>query len=528
MTAATTYLPPAPRTVRGPWLSPAAATFGLVWLLLMTVGPWRLFRDPGTFWHTAVGGRICQEGFFRTDPYSFTRGGEHWIPHQWLGEVLMYWLYRSGSFDGQLLVAATLLATLAAILMARLTATGLHPAVAAVILAVGLLAAGSHFHIRPHLATLAGTLLLSCILCDVEAGHASLWRLAWLPPLIAGWSNLHGGALGGIFTVGLVIAGWLVAWRLGCPSPVRHWRQGAGVLAVLAAAGAAPLLNPYGLELLTAWRSILGEPILKEIIEEHRPLEWGSLVGRAATVLMISYLIMIVGIPLRRWSVLLVVPLVWFVQAVDRCRHVSLFVVVTIPILAAAWPQCRWATWLSHRRPDLYDPQRVRRWPWRAHLVVPLTLLAAAAVCQFLKWPVPVIGHDWASPPAQEWPIELLPLMRAHEPPAERPARLFNDLKYGGFVILFVPGYKVFVDDRCELYGGPWLAEYAAASRDPAAAARAIESWQQLYGPFDFALVQADTPFDGYFAQRPQQWEQLGECPMVRFYRWRAVSNAKE
>ena len=29
--------------------------FLALWLFLMVLGQWRLFRDPGTFWHTRVG-----------------------------------------------------------------------------------------------------------------------------------------------------------------------------------------------------------------------------------------------------------------------------------------------------------------------------------------------------------------------------------------------------------------------------------------------------------------------------------------
>ena len=41
---------------------------------------------------------------------------------------------------------------------------------------------------------------------------------------------------------------------------------------------------------------------------------------------------------------------------------------------------------------------------------------------------------------------------------------MFNDYIDGGFVIYHAPGYRVFVDDRCEVFGGDWLVEFVNAS----------------------------------------------------------------
>ena len=43
---------------------PETALFFGLWLVLMVGGQSRFFRDPGTFWHVAVGERIIEYGFF--------------------------------------------------------------------------------------------------------------------------------------------------------------------------------------------------------------------------------------------------------------------------------------------------------------------------------------------------------------------------------------------------------------------------------------------------------------------------------
>src|SRR5690606_12781926 len=50
-------------------------------------------------------------------------------------------------------------------------------------------------------------------LCDVDAGRVKPIRLAWLVPLTAIWTNIHGGVLAGVATLGLTVAGWIV-WKI--------------------------------------------------------------------------------------------------------------------------------------------------------------------------------------------------------------------------------------------------------------------------------------------------------------------------
>lgn len=112
--------------------------------------------------------------------------------------------------------------------------------------------------------------------------------------------------------------------------------------------------------------------------------------------------------------------------------------------------------------------------------------------------------------------MELLPALKQFEPHDGR-NRIFNGYIDGGFLIYHVPGYKVFVDDRCEVFGGAWLKDFVMADATPAAA---IAKWEMEYGPFHFALVRVDTGFEAYFATS-QDWECIQRTPLAAFYRRR-------
>ena len=326
------------------------------WLLLLAGGRSNFFKDPGTFWHTVVGDKILADGFFDTDPFTFPFAGKKWIPHQWLGEVAMAVVHRVAGLDALLTVSAGLLAGLFAWLTVRLCRTGIHPVAALAVVGLALAAGSSHFHVRPHLATIVGVAVTVAVLTDVEAGRSPLRRLWWLVPAYLAWTNTHGGMLGGLTTMGLAGAGWVVFRVLGRPSPVGGVRDAAALAAVGLACGLTAFVTPYGADISRTWLDIMHAPRLPEVVKEHArtdfadPTTW-PLVGLAGV-----YLFVLAGARPRDWRVSWFLPLFWLLQAYGRVRHAPLFAVAGCVAVADIWPATRWAAWLAARRPDFYDP----------------------------------------------------------------------------------------------------------------------------------------------------------------------------
>jgi hypothetical protein len=500
------------------WLAPGAVAFLLVWVLLLAAGRSAFFKDPGTFWHTTTGELILTDGFFKADPYTFTHAGKWWVPHQWLGEVAMALAHRVGGFDTLLLGAATLLAGLFAWLAARLIRTGLHPAAVGGAVALGLAAAGSHFHVRPHLFTIAATAVVAVLLVETDVARPRLRRLLWLVPLCMFWTNVHGGVLGGIGTVWIAFGGWVVFRALGRPTPVTSWRDVGRLSLVAVGCGLSTLVNPYGLDMLRAWRVIMDAPELRDIILEHRPLDFTAPYAWPILVTLFVYLFVLSGVKLRAVRVTWLLPLVWFALTVSRCRHAPLFAVVALVSMTAMWKHTRWALWLAARRPDLYQPGSSAPRPRWASLWLPAVLVASALALQAARIPVPLIGSGWAAHDPAHWPVELLDVLKEYEPrPGDPHNRLFNGAYIdGGFVIYHAPGYKVFVDDRCELYEGPWLKRFAGAEYGTDTAALVAEC-EAAYHP-DFALTRTAGPIDDVIKASPA-WVPVKVTPVGTFYR---------
>jgi hypothetical protein len=478
-----------------------------LWLWFLVDGRSRFFTDPGTFWHPAVGRHILTTGQFpHADPFSFTRAGRPWIASQWLGECGLALLQGLGGLDGILLGMVTMLAGFYTWVAHRLIRAGAPWWFAVLLVALAIKSSAFHFYARPHLATIVLLGWTVARLCDFEAGRIPLRGLMWLVPVMAVWSNVHGGVLGGIGTIALAVAGWAVAKLVGLPSPVVRYRRLIPLGGLILGCGLATLANPYGPELLRTWAAVVGSPVVHERILEHVPIvrapyAWPVYVFAAV------YLVLLLSVPVGRVRLTWLLPLAWAYLAWTRVRNGPLFATVTIIVLADVLPAVRWSAAL-YRWGDrlLHLPDSVPAKPgWRA-AVIPAGVVVIAVGLQIAGAAVPLVGHGWARLNPGTWPVDLLPELREYEARHPPGTPIFNDMKFGGFLIAQTPGLRVFIDDRCELYGDDWILAYSRAhEQDPAQ----VDRWARRYG-FDRALVVTGSSIDWYL-RNSGGWRVVGE-----------------
>jgi hypothetical protein len=132
----------------------------------------------------------------------------------------------------------------------------------------------------------------------------------------------------------------------------------------------------------------------------------------------------------------------------------------------------------------------------------------------------PLLGRGWVKFDEPLWPTALLPELKKlgdkGQTATDGRPRIFNDLQFGGFVIHHAPRLRVFIDDRCALYGGDLLSQYDHARRfEP----ERLDHWQQQYG-FRHALVKTGEPFDRHLAAHPR-WAEVQRTKAAVLYRRR-------
>jgi hypothetical protein len=510
---------------------PEVGIFFAVWLILMIGGRSKFFRDPGTFWHPVVGRQMLESHhLIYKDPFTFTFAGQKWVAHQWLGECLMALIDDIDGMDSLLLTTVTILAALYTWIAHRLIREGLHWALASVVLMLTIAASSSHFHIRPHIATIVFIAVFFGLLCDFEMGRIGIRGLLWLIPISILWTNLHGGLIGGLGTLVLAWIGWLVYRLFGWESPFIGFRQVVAFAFIIIACGLAIFINPYGLELPGAWQVIM-KADLPDLIVEHAPIDPRSPGGMMILFFGGVYIFVLAGVFPNRPRVTWLLPLVWFYLGCTRIRHAPLFAATAALGIADMMPATRWARWLARPGSDLFVYPNKETTPSAGFQPAPLILPTAAVVAVFLlliyRVPAKTIqvgaveiatpGHGCAKLDPDYWPVDLLPELKEHQHDRPDGTPIFNEYLFGGFLEYFTPGYRVFVDDRCELYGDRWLRQYVDVERGTKDAREVFQRWEELYPPFDLALTRTGSAFDDYF--RTSGWKVIKKTDTASFYR---------
>ena len=469
------------------------------------------FNDPGALWHIRVGDWILEHRAFpHTDPFTWSRAGQPWVPQQWGAELLMSLAHRIGGFDALLMGMSALLATVAAAIAVRFMDGGLHWMPTAGIVALGMAVAGFHFYLRPHLISIAFMALVMTWLVDFERGRIGEKRLIWMVPLCAVWTNLHGGVLGGIFTFALAVGGWTIA---------RKPRFGRFPFAILILCLLATLLNPFGLDMHRIWWSIVGSSALKQYISEHQPLSILRSDGQAVVGFGCFYLLMLAGTLPRRPHVTWLIPVVWFALSLTSIRHGPLFCATALVALADMLPETVWFRLLKKYgdtfvREPATIPSRIG---WQGWGVVAGVALFSLGL-QVAKIPVPAIGYGWARFDPKMVPEELIEPLQKYARTKPDGFPIFNDANLGGFLIYFAPTLKVFMDDRCELYGDAGIRDYVDMANDHP---ERIEEWAEK-APFDRAFVQSDSEREPSAMDRylkgSDRWREVARCTKAVLY----------
>ncbi len=499
---------------------PEVGFFLLCWLGLQAHFRERAFNDPGALWHVKVGERILASGFMHEDPFTYTFAGHVWIPQQWGGELAMALAHRAGGFDTLLLGLCSIIAALFTGIFSRSVRNGMHPALAAVVVGGAIVVSGFHFYARPHMITLVGMGLTLAWIIDTERGRCSPWRLWSLIPLYAIWTNIHGGVLGGVLTLGMAVAGWGLLFVLNRASytPVKTRRTLALYSGIVAACALTPFVNPFGMEMIDTWRRIVGSVAMKELVSEHQPLSLDHTAGQVIAGFGGFYLFMLLGTFPKRPRVSWILPLVWFALSVQSIRQGPLFAVLAAVAIADFWPETIWYRLLKKhgdslaREPELGS----RGWLWMA---IPLAAVLTCLGLQMGGIEVPVVGRGWARLDPAQQPVELAGDLRDYSDGVPSGTRIFNDANLGGFVLYHAPKLKIFMDDRFELYGDDWMRRYVRVVYDEP---DAIEGWADEYG-FDHAVVMVlpdgdRLPLERYLSDSAR-WICVARCERGALFR---------
>jgi len=452
-------------SIRNP--HPAFAAILLFGLLAMTS---RNATDPDLWWHLRTGQWIVGSGRVpHFDLFSFTRAGHTWISHEWLSEVMLYELWKHGSAAALIIFSA--MVSTAGFLLLYLRSPGKRHWAAAMT-AIGALASAPTWGVRPQMFTFT---LASLLLWLMEAGETKPKLLFWVPPLFLLWLNLHAGfALGPAllvaYALGLITENALgnSSWQQVRPLLIR-------VLALLAACTALIPLNPSGAQLYRYPFDTLRSTGMRSFISEWFSPDFHQLLYRP---LLVVWILLLIALATRsRPKGRVMVPLLFTAFAsLDAARHIPIFVLVAIPVIAA----------LPFTSAPLRGENQGLVFPSRPLFNAAIIILIAV----FALVKLVVICRSQGALEGEIYPQAAVASLRS----AGHVKRLFAYYNWGGYAIWkLYPDYQVFVDGRADLYGDALLSQFKTAIQLHTGWQEVLDRWrvEAVLAPPGCALAQA-------------------------------------
>jgi hypothetical protein len=387
------------------------------------------------WWHLASGRQIWSEHRIpEVDDFSFTFQGHEWMNHEWLWDALYWPVY---SLHPQLVFVLNFGVLLAIFACAGRLARRAGCSAWATALTLWAAAACTHWFldIRPHLVTL---LYLQLFLLFRNRPWAP-WT--W-PLLMLVWVNTHGGFVFGLGAIGLHAVVATLQRRWGFASPIDLRRAWIGV----AASMLAMLANPWGwriLEYPLAYLPGVSDSPYQNLVEWKPPgLEvlqyqgaYWFLTFQARFWLLVVLAAGGIALRARRDPYLAALSLVTLVMATNARRFIPLFVVCSVPWIGLCLQQL--ATFAAGILPALRGVVGARL---RAAGAVGAAVAVVVLWTQVQLWPDP-LGR-WTQ--RDLYPDAAIQYLRS----VGRPLRILNHYNWGGYVMLHLPGVRVFMDGR--------------------------------------------------------------------------------
>lgn len=432
-------------------LLPSPGSLIALLALLVALGPGvpAMFQADGDVGrHVRVGREILTRGEIpRVDSLSHTRPGGAWVPKEWASQVAMAAADEAAGLAGVAALAALAFAAAVALTyhIGRAGGAGVGSALAAATLALLLMLV--HLLPRPHLATTTLLALETWLLVRARRS-GSLGPLLALPPLFALWANLHGG-----FPIGIVVLGVFVAdaW-IGRLRGEVATRSAVRLTVIAALSVGATLLNPVGPALWGHISTHLGNQFFMSITQEFRSPDFRQPYGRLFLLAILSAAILVGWrrpIILRHEGALFLLGLA---AALSSARHITVFAVIAVPWIGVwATRAIEAATDSSVRASRLADGGRrlavneARTGPFFAVLVAGCAVLLALGPF-----------GDRARFDSTQFPIAALEAV----PPEGLPPEMFNQMRWGGYILYAYPEIRIFMDGHADYFGEELTREY--------------------------------------------------------------------
>ena len=459
--------------------------FFIVLILCLFFMILRPIADPDFWWHLRTGQLIVQTHTIpHIDPFSYTKFGEPWITHEWLSEILIYALFRLGSY-GLLIFIFSIIITGAFLLTYLRSPAETRPYVAGFVLLLGAVSTAPTWGVRPQMLSL----LLASLFLFLLDRYRQVGKLKFLIPLpliMLIWVNLHAGYFLGFVLVGIYIAGGLMEmlvariFKREQVESVPTFRSILSLSITLGVCILATLANPNGIFIIIYPFQTLTSSSMQQFIQEWLSPNFHQMMWQPLAWLILA----LIGIGMLSKKTIspinILLTIVFGYGALLSMRNIPFFALAAIPVLAEQVGS------LIKIHSTVYAPSRLFQ------LIVPI-LLGIILLITSLRF-IQVVKEQ-PKTETENFPKTAVDWLQENTPAGN----LFNSYNWGGYLIWrLYPQYQVYIDGRADLYGDAFIFDYLSIYN-------AEPGWEDKLNHQDIktVLVESDAPLANMLRQLP-------------------------
>lgn len=461
--------------------------FGVTLLLVFIIAI-RVPLDSDMWWHLRAGKYTLETGKpLLSDLFSFSRQGDVWINHSWLGEVILYWFYKNAGFWGLgLVVALTATATMA-ILYRIIRGSAIFKAWFVILAAI---ISSFVWSPRPQIfSQLMFTILLGIVLKYRNQSDNRV--IGWVFALFVLWSNLHGGYGLGILLLIFLFAGeFFQTFFLNSHQSQEDLQKLKKFFIWILMAGAGVVINPNGLNTLIIPFKTVRVQVLQTLIDEWASPDFHQL-SMQPFVLLLFLVLFSFALTKKRPSGFELFGFLGFAYlALVAKRNFAPFAVFSALVVANHLPEILTEIGdnLKQLWVDRFGKKNIRQStpPPSFRRAVNFMFVGVLGLTAVLKWfyvTHPTIVNAYES---QFFPQRAVAYLREKGIP---PGNMLNSYGWGGYLIWYLPETPVFVDGRTDLFGDEILTEWLKI-------VNADDHWEELVEKWElnWFLIEPQLP----------------------------------
>lgn len=444
-----------------------------------------LLYSPDTAMHIAVGRHMVEHWAF-PGIGTFGWGEAHpWMSNAWPVQALMGAGFMLIGMGGIVWIFALAYGAFAGVLLASCYEDAKrNPPLALIVFMAGITATYLLWNARTHVFSFF--LFMACLRLLRGDQVRSLW---WKYPLImALWVNLHGSWPLGLIALVTTAAGTAAEMRFGEePGDPQAFQSLKSFASAFALSLPALLVNPYGAKMLTyPFRIVTDTRFIHTTYEFVSPN-----FHRIEYFPLLVYLLLLLGVAVtskRRVDFgRAAVAMVTAGMALGGVRYIPYFVIASLPVAIGMLPRIQeeQGKATGHIAVVSCGGTRIIDSAWAAFSGIALLAVSVSGLVPY--------GF---SPEGTE-PSGAIEFVRR-----ERPAgKLFCDHAFGPFVLLRIPGQKIFVDPRQDVYEpDPYKDLRMIASALPD-----LKYIERKYNP-DWMILPAGLPVSSNIEKYSSEW----------------------